>query len=350
MQFSIIIPVHNAEKYLLECLNSVNTQEFDDFEIILVVNASTDSSLQICHKWAENRRNVVILVTEVPGVSNARNMGIEAAKGEWLVFLDSDDCMRNNALSILKLGIISGYDFVIANYSSDRKQRKYSGAEKVVPSIDYQKALLDRAQYFGKINSGLTWNAIVLDSVWAKAYKAVLVKEQNIRFREDVSIGEDLLFNMAYSAHIQQVYCEDEDVYYYRVIMQSVSRISDISAVEKRVKFLEALKDMTLPDELIPTRNFKLVDILLRSIIAGTQKKEDIDKTYDRIVVCLKDDKVQHAIQECRGKKLSNGKMRNIFYSQILKMLKMKQYQKALRCGFLYNKLINTKENFRKKN
>ena len=350
MRFSIIIPVHNAEKYLLECLNSVETQEIDDFEIILVVNASTDSSLQICHKWAENRRNVVVLVTEVPGVSNARNMGIEAAKGEWLVFLDSDDCMRNNALSVLNLGITSGYDFVVANYSSDVEQRNYSGAGKAIPSIAYQKALLDRAQYFGKINSGLTWNAIIMDSVWAKAYKTVLVNEQNIRFRDDVSIGEDLLFNMAYSAHIGQVYCVDEDVYYYRVILQSVSRISNVSAVEKRMRLLEVLKEMTLPDELISARDFKLVDILLRSIIAGTQKKEDIKKTCDRIVIFLNDVKVQHAIQVCRGEKLSNGKMRNIFYSRILKKLKKEQYQKALRCGFLYNKLINIKENLREKN
>lgn len=344
MQFSIIVPVHNSEEYLEECLYSIDSQENKNYELILIVNASTDNSLVICQKWAEKHSNTQIIVTDIPGVSHARNMGIQAAKGDWLFFLDSDDCMREDALSTLERGIAGGCDLVIANYSSQKEQHNYSGNERVIPSVDYQKALLDRPKYFEEIKSGLTWNPIVLDSPWAKAFRTSTVKQSGIDFDCDVYIGEDALFNLAYTSLIKQVQCIDKDIYFYRVVSQSFSRKSDVSAVKKRLDLLHALNKFALSDGVEKAKEFKVVDILLRSVIAGSSKYADVDKTCELIMDCCAEHGIKGSIQNCRLNNLSKSKARGLVYYWILKLMKSNRYKSAVQVGFLYNNLIKIKE------
>ena len=338
------MPIHNAEDYLLECLNSIDAQKNKNFEVILIVNASEDNSLKICQNWAMGYENTRIIVTDIPGVSHARNMGIEMARGDWLVFIDSDDCMRLNALLILEQGIRNQCDFVIANYSSQNKQALYKQKTCIITSTDYQKALLDRAQYFQRINSGLTWNPIVLDSVWAKAYRTSIVKKFRIKFDHNISIGEDLLFNIAYSSQVKKVCCIDEDIYFYRVILQSVSRRQDMSSVEKRLHFLCALNTLEVSSELSCTKDFKMIDIILRSIIAGTGHISDVNKTYKRLLPYLKMERVTEIIRDCRTENLSKSKWRNHIYRIIVIQLKRKKYKQALWEAFVYNVFNKIKE------
>jgi len=287
MKFSIIVPIHNEEKYLADCLNSIAAQTVNDYEVILVLNACTDGSLDICMNWAERRTDTTILTTEIAGLSNARNMGMRIAKGDWLVFFDSDDCMRANALSVLAQNMDEGCDFIIANYSSQMKSCSYSKRKSMILPIDYQKALLDRAQHFRNLISGLTWNPIILDSVCAKAYNNHIIKRENIEFDKEASLGEDLLFNMLYSSKVDKICCIDEDVYYYRINNQSVSRTNDVIAVQRRMTFLTELENLETVNVLQQEKRFKMIDILLRSIIAGTSKISDIDKTYTIIMPYL---------------------------------------------------------------
>lgn len=343
MRFSIIVPIHNAEKYLIECLHSIESQEEKSYEVILVVNASKDNSLLICQEWAQKHENAQVIVTDIPGVSHARNMGIETSTGEWLVFLDSDDCMRNNTLSTLEQGIAKGYDFVISNYSSNNGMRNYSERESAISIVNYQRALLDRTQYFSISNSGLTWNPIVLDSVWAKAYRSSIVKQFGVKFDCNISIGEDLLFNMSYSLQVKQVYCIDKDIYFYRVIPQSVSRRADVLAVEKRLQFLCALNRVQVSSELSNEKKFKIVDILLRSIIAGTEKISDLNKTDILLRKYYEKDKIKEAICECRTNNLSKSKWRNRIYQVMIVQLKGKKYRKALWSAYIYNTIAKVK-------
>lgn len=93
---SIIIPVYNTEAYLGYCLNSVVSQTYRQTEVILVNDGSTDDSLTICHNYANIDNRISIISIENSGVSNARNVGLEAAKGEFVQFVDSDDVMRTD--------------------------------------------------------------------------------------------------------------------------------------------------------------------------------------------------------------------------------------------------------------
>ena len=106
---SIIIPVYNAEKYLKECINSVLRQKLEDYEVILVDDGSTDSSLKICRSYESKNSRIKVLHQTNQGVSSARNSGIKQANGDWLTFIDSDDViddtffLHNNTPSFFKV-------------------------------------------------------------------------------------------------------------------------------------------------------------------------------------------------------------------------------------------------------
>ena len=93
---SIIVPVYNVEKYLERCLDSILSQTFSDFELILVNDGSTDHSLEICRSYAEKDERILLIDQENRGLSAARNAGIAVAKGEYLGFVDSDDYIAQN--------------------------------------------------------------------------------------------------------------------------------------------------------------------------------------------------------------------------------------------------------------
>lgn len=101
MKFSIIIPVYNVEKYLKKCLTSIVQQNFNDYELILVDDGSTDMSGKICDEFEEKYNNIIVMHISNSGVSNARNKGLEIARGEYIWFVDSDDYVEPEALKIL---------------------------------------------------------------------------------------------------------------------------------------------------------------------------------------------------------------------------------------------------------
>src|SRR5690606_27364966 len=120
---SVIIPVYNAEKYLRECLDSVLAQTFTDFEVLLINDGSTDASGKICDEYAEKDSRIKVFHKENGGVSSARNLGLDNAKGEWISFVDSDDTIEQETLATLANevkdldidGVIFGYKKLINN-------------------------------------------------------------------------------------------------------------------------------------------------------------------------------------------------------------------------------------------
>ena len=95
-QISVIIPVYNTEEYLKQCIDSVLNQEDIDVELILLDDGSTDKSVYICQKYSEKYGNIHFFKGKHGGVSDARNCGIKRAKGDYIMFLDSDDFLQPN--------------------------------------------------------------------------------------------------------------------------------------------------------------------------------------------------------------------------------------------------------------
>ncbi len=126
--FSVIIPLYNKESYILNTLNSVYSQILEDFEVIIINDGSTDNSPQIVEQYISDKSNFNLVSIKNNGVSNARNQGINIAKGEFIALLDADDIWLPNHLRQLKLAINQHPEIKIfyANYCLEKRKGKYS--------------------------------------------------------------------------------------------------------------------------------------------------------------------------------------------------------------------------------
>ncbi|NPE32098.1 glycosyltransferase, partial [Methanococcoides sp. SA1] len=123
-KISIVIPVYNAERYLNECMDSIIGQSLKDIEIICVVNGSTDSSLEILEAYAKKDHRIILIEKEIADVGGARNTGVNAASGEYLMFIDSDDWIKLEACEKL-YGIAKEHDLDILQGDFINIPKKY---------------------------------------------------------------------------------------------------------------------------------------------------------------------------------------------------------------------------------
>lgn len=132
-KFSVIVPVFNVEKYLEEAVNSLLEQTYSSYEIILVNDGSTDSSGEICRKYKENNKQIILIEQENKGLSEARNIGKEHANGEFIYYFDSDDILAKNALydwwSIFKSNNVDIIFFEGEAFGIKNESLKYNRAE-----------------------------------------------------------------------------------------------------------------------------------------------------------------------------------------------------------------------------
>lgn len=149
-KISVIVPVYNVEKFLRRCIDSILAQTFTDFELLLIDDGSKDKSGEICDEYAAKDARIRVFHKQNGGVSSARNLGIDKAQGEWVYFVDSDDWIEIETLSIVqsidmrKIGIIKfGYyeDFYDGkiNIVSDNNERIISDPEEMLNAVGNNK-------------------------------------------------------------------------------------------------------------------------------------------------------------------------------------------------------------------
>ena len=202
---SIIMPVYNAEKDLHRSITSVLSQSGTDFELILIDDGSTDKSSLICDQYAAKDSRVHVRHKINEGVSTARNLGLDIAIGDYILFIDSDDIMQPNALSKY-LANINGADLVISEW----------GYLQHTGNILYE----DKADDGFYSNKDIFYYILTLDNlhwsvVWNKLYRREIINKYNVRFDERVTIEEDLLFNWKYICHAQTLKSFSEVTYFY---------------------------------------------------------------------------------------------------------------------------------------
>jgi glycosyltransferase involved in cell wall biosynthesis len=247
-KISVIIPVFNAEKYLAECIDSILKQK-SLYEIILINDGSKDNSSVICNKY-QNQYPSIIKYKEIEnhGASYARNIGIELATGEYILFVDSDDSLVDNTFSIL-LSIIETTHCDIILWGLTKHY--YNGGS---------------VAYSPRLNSGIevqTIEKIILDLkvncenfyyfgfICNKLYKRNIIEAYNIRFRDTLNIGEDEVFAMEYCTHIHSIYVLDKSLYNYRILSSSLTfrrkKLSEyIMIAEQILQFKECWESQEL--------------------------------------------------------------------------------------------------------
>lgn len=206
---SIIIPVYNAGDCLERCLESILGQGSGLHEVIVVDDGSTDSSPDICDTYAVRDPRVKCLHKKNGGVSSARNAGLAVASGNYVMFVDADDTLSDEAVSKLK-SIIEDYepDFILGSYNiyTNDVYDRFCNAGKGVYQL-LNNFLEDKLGADGEL----------FRSPWAKVYKLSVIRDNGLRFNESLCYAEDKLFVYGFLRHINYAASIDESVYeYYR--------------------------------------------------------------------------------------------------------------------------------------
>ena len=245
MKYSVIIPVYNVEKYINRCLKSILSQRYNDLEIILIDNGSTDRSGSICDIYANEGANISVYHIENHGVGSARNFGLSKARGEFIYFVDSDDYLVGNLFAEFEDKLTPDLDLLVFSYynSFEQEMTEKNRTKKILPyNGSYDK------YDFSKIFKDL-FLSDMLYTVWNKLYRREFLIENNISF-EKYELGEDVRFNLDVYHKVNKVYLSQESYYVY-VIGRKGSAMSGYNP--KRLQY--QLQELELVDSLLKDWN-----------------------------------------------------------------------------------------------
>lgn len=210
-KISTIIPVYNQEKHIEKALKSIIDQTFEPYEILIINDASTDKTQDKCKKFKMLYKNIKIInLTKNMGVSNARNIGIDNANGDYIHFMDSDDTIEKDMYEniIDEIGnkekdlIITG-----TRYNENNKINIYIPQKCEINTLNEMKDFIKDNCISGRRD--------IFNVVWNKLYKRDFLLKNDIRFDKDITFGEDFLFNLKCMKNTNSIYIINKAYYNY---------------------------------------------------------------------------------------------------------------------------------------
>lgn len=204
-KISIIVPIYNAERHLEECINSIVGQSYKNIEIILINDGSTDSSERIVSSFLENHDNIRYISQYNSGPSKTRNKGLQYASGDYIMFVDSDDYLSNTICERL---IAHDADIVMCKSYKFKNGDKFETGD--FASVTHIRQISD----IGFKEFETLYKNTQFNPPFCKLYKKSLI---TTLFKEDLDLGEDIIFNFEYLKNCQTIMFLDEALYYYRV-------------------------------------------------------------------------------------------------------------------------------------
>lgn len=224
---SIIVPVYNAQATLERCIDSVLKQTYTNFELLLVDDGSQDDSGKLCDAYARRDERILVIHKENSGVSDSRNQAIDAARGKYLQFLDSDDWLTPESTGLLfRAAQENQCDMVIADFYRVKNDR-------VAHKGDIKEAGLltreDFAMYMMENPADFYYGVL-----WNKLYRRDIIEQHQLRMDGKISWCEDFMFNLEYMRHMENVYVLPVPVYYY--VKTKGSLVSQGSSLSKTLE------------------------------------------------------------------------------------------------------------------
>ena len=205
---SIIVPVYNVEKYLKRCIQSILSQTFNDLELILINDGSSDKSGKICDKYSKKDNRIKVIHKENGGVSTARNLGLDNARGDYVMFVDSDDWLQKEAVKKLVDKIENcNADFCCGSFLN-------------IGAINSTAHLITNFDKTNKTDAGAFYSFIseMFLGVCAKLFKRSIIKQNKIRFQKNITYLEDTIYLYRYLQNCDSVCSVSDIVYFYNVI------------------------------------------------------------------------------------------------------------------------------------
>lgn len=230
VKYSVIIPVYNAEKTLKSCVDSVisDSENVDAVEIILVNDGSTDHSFDICEEYSRHNNNIIAIDKPNGGVASARNVGLNTARGEFIMFVDSDDRIAPGYF--YAIDECGDADAVVFGMQKCCKEN----VEELLPIKKLEDCNFD--EYLIRTRDGGPCN---------KRFKRRIIDNSRIKFPEDLNVGEDFIFCLEYSLHCNNMLLVDRILYNYDVSAEgSLTRKFRPDYVEQALKIYEYAFDI----------------------------------------------------------------------------------------------------------
>ncbi|WP_374931958.1 glycosyltransferase family 2 protein [Neobacillus driksii] len=334
---SVIIPVYNCEKYLSNCLDSIIAQTYTNLEIIIVNDGSMDGSELIINKYKEAHKEIKYFYQENRGPSEARNIAITNATGEYLVFIDSDDTVEKNYIESLYNKIVSsGSDLVCCGYKDISR--------------------------FGLVNHSdfIFENTIPLHSfiemvcngtggvLWSKIFKKEIIKMYNLQMDKNLFMSEDLIFVLRYATHCKSFAAIKEYSYNYnRLNDSSISSNISIRYLPNYIRVCETLEEVLNSIDLDKNKIKKIITERIQEIVLIGVEQQSInlkvlgmENAVQNVINLLSENYIQEYIDHFSSQ--------NVFYKPYVFLLKKKLVKSSILYGVYLNTLRSLKRNVKK--
>ncbi|MDR1953249.1 MAG: glycosyltransferase family 2 protein [Clostridiales Family XIII bacterium] len=225
---SIIIPVYNAEKYLRKCVESVTGQTYENLEVILVDDGSADGSGSLCDALAREDERIVVIHKENGGVSSARNAGLEAARGDYITFLDCDDYIEGEMYqTLMELAAEHDADITIGTIYEEQSDGSVvkidTGAQTLMTGEEATAAIL------GCVPQRTNHKMFVWFFVWNKLYRSSILKD--VKFDPETDSAEDVPFNLRAFSRAEKVLYIERPFNFWRHRAVSLSNAHSVKAL-----------------------------------------------------------------------------------------------------------------------
>lgn len=258
---TIIVPVYNAEKTLNKCIDSIIQQTFTDWELLLINDGSEDKSEAICNEYSRIDFRIRIFNKKNGGVSSARNVGLDHAKGKWVTFVDSDDWIKPDYINNLLAHTDEDTDLVIsyAEVFNDEVGRieNYPSRKIINGEID---------EIF--IENDMHWHT----SPWSKLYRRSVIDKYKLRFCEGMHIGEDAVFLYSFILKSHVIFISSDTDYCYNAYSEG-SLTKRINSLQEEILSYNEIYNVV--DKLINFKGIKDANALynLYWLVASYQRR-----------------------------------------------------------------------------
>ncbi len=214
---SVIVPVYNSEPYIRRCIDSILSQRFRDFELILVDDGSPDNCGKIIDEYAARDGRIRTVHKENGGPSSARNAGLDAASCPYVYFPDSDDFLELSLLETVIPEMEAGYDMVVFGFQVLPPAKKNDRAKMAYAVRKEKEVLLDTDEKKYAFITGPFRRRAIRWEVWNRIFRRDIIEKWGIRFGDDRRVfAEDMYFTYFYVAHISKILLLPDKLYTYR--------------------------------------------------------------------------------------------------------------------------------------
>ena len=244
MLFSIIVPIYNIEKYIRKCIDSVLSQSFDDYELILVDDGSPDNCPIICDEYAKRNSKIKVIHKENGGLVSARQAGIKVAEGDYIFNLDGDDALLPDALKTAHQIITeTNADIVSFSYRTCINGEIGNVVEDLVEEGLYNKSQIEEHIYPNLLSNKNMEHLFYF--LWGKAIKKELILKHQLNVNPAISLGEDLSCIVPCFLDANTVYFSKKDVYLYTIRNDSISTDFKTAQITQIEDVIFGLKSIT---------------------------------------------------------------------------------------------------------